>query len=106
MIRANERLAGFAILDERSRLSGEREIADVAEFFVLRRYRRLGVGGQAAMQAFARFPRRWEVREGVSNAVAFWRRTIATSTSGKFAEVMVDDARWRGPVQTFEAVSP
>lgn len=108
LIRANERLAGFAILDERSRLSADPGIADVAEFFVLRPYRRLGVGGQAAMQAFARFPRRWEVREGVSNAaaIAFWRRTIATYTGGKFSEVMVDDARWRGPVQTFEVVSP
>src|SRR4051812_942604 len=105
LVRANERLAGFAIVDERSRLTGDPEIADMAEFFVLRRYRRLGVGGQAARLLFARFPRRWEVRETASNtaAIAFWRRTIAAYTGGVFTEVMMDDARWRGPVQTFDA---
>jgi predicted acetyltransferase len=35
---------------------------DVAEL-VLRRYRRRGVGAAAAAQAFARYRRRWEVRQ-------------------------------------------
>ena len=100
-----DRIAGFAILDERSRLTGDPGVADVAEFFVLRRYRRQGVGLAAAAAAFALFPRPWEVRQTASNtaATAFWRRAIAGYTSGAYVETFVDDSRWRGPVQSFDA---
>jgi predicted acetyltransferase len=103
-VRVDGQLAGFTILDERSRLTGDPEVADVAEFFVLRRYRRQGVGAEAAAHAFARYPRRWEVRQTMANvaATAFWRRTIA-SYADAYDEVVVDDERWRGPVQSFDA---
>lgn len=99
------RIAGFTILDERSRLTGDLDVVDVAEFFVLRRYRRKGVGLGAATAAFALFPRRWEVRQTPANtaATAFWRRAILAYTSGAYRETFVDDARWRGPVQRFDA---
>jgi predicted acetyltransferase len=98
-------IAGFAILDERSRLTGDPDVADVAEFFVLRRYRRQGVGLAAAAAAFALFPRRWEVRQTAANlvATAFWRRAIDAYTHGAYEETFVADARWHGPVQTFDA---
>jgi predicted acetyltransferase len=98
-------IAGFTILDERSRLTGDPDVADVAEFFVLRRYRRQGVGLAAAAAAFALFPRRWEVRQTVANmgATAFWRRAVSAYTCGAYHETFVADARWHGPVQTFDA---
>jgi predicted acetyltransferase len=101
-------IVGFAILDERSRLNGDPDVVDVAEFFVLRRYRRRGVGGAAATAAFRLFRRRWEVRQIAANsaATAFWRRTIADFTGGRYAETFVDDSRWRGHVQRFDARSP
>jgi predicted acetyltransferase len=48
------------------------------EFFVVRKYRRSGVGTTAARQLFARFPGEWlvEVVAGNDAAVRFWRRTI------------------------------
>jgi predicted acetyltransferase len=99
------RIAGFTILDERSRLTDDPDVADVAEFFVLRRYRRQGVGRAAAAAAFALFPRRWEVRQTAANvaATAFWRQAIGAYTFGAYTETFVDNARWRGPVQRFDA---
>lgn len=84
---------------------GDPEVMDVAEFFVMRKFRRLGVGRACARRAFDRFPRCWEVREQRSNtpAIAFWRATISDYTSGRFHEEFVDDERWRGPVQSFDA---
>jgi predicted acetyltransferase len=98
-------LAGFAILDERSRLTDDPEVMDVAEFFVMRKYRRHGVGFECASRAFDLFPRMWEVRQQRSNgaATAFWRRTIDRYTGGRFQETLSDDERWRGPVQSFDA---
>src|SRR5262245_15957693 len=63
IVRAGGRLAGFAIVHRGSRLSGDPEVWDMAEFFVLRKHRRLGVGSEAARQLFAAHPGRWEVRQ-------------------------------------------
>lgn len=105
LVRVDERLAGFALVQERSRLTGVEAVNDMAEFFVLRRYRRRGVGQHAAGWLFDRFPGPWEVRQRAENhaATTFWRRAIARYTGGRFDEVLWDDARWRGPVQRFES---
>jgi predicted acetyltransferase len=103
LIRAGERLAGLALVHRKSRVSGADDVWDMAEFFVLRRYRRAGVGMGAAHQIFASHPGKWEVRQrnGNASATAFWRRAISTYTGGRFAEDVLDDERWRGPVQRF-----
>ena len=103
VIRVDEKIAGFCIVDRRSRLTGVTTVSDVAELFVLRRYRRHGVGMRAAHLAFDRGPGAWEVRQRAWNAAAtlFWRRAIDAYTRGAFTEQQVDDHRWQGPVQTF-----
>jgi predicted acetyltransferase len=105
LLRVEGNLAGFVILDEKSRITQDPEIMDVAQFFVMRKYRRKGVGARAASLAFDLFPRQWEVRQTAANvaATAFWRETIARYTGGRFDEVVFDDERWRGPMQSFDA---
>jgi predicted acetyltransferase len=51
---------------------------DMSEFFVVRKYRRLGVGRAAAHLVFGRLPGSWQLRQLASNpgATEFWRRTI------------------------------
>lgn len=96
--------AGFALVTGWSRLTGDAGTRDMAEFFVMRAYRRRGVGKQAAFELFDRFPGPWEVRQRASNtaATSFWRRVIAAYTGGTFTETSLDDERWRGPVQSFD----
>ncbi|SRR6266849_1228731 len=50
----------------------------VSEFFVLRRYRRNGIGRRAAFALFDQFGGKWEIAELPSNtpAISFWRRVI------------------------------
>jgi len=105
LVRVDGRLAGFALLANESRLTGERDVHDVAEFFVLPRYRRAGVGERTARMLFDRFPGRWEVRQRAENAraIAFWRRVIDRYTGGRFDEEVRADERWQGPVQRFES---
>ena len=104
LFRADGLIVGFALVVESSRLTGEPGVCDVAEFFVLRRHRRSGIGEQAARWMFDRFPGRWEVRQKTENptATAFWRRVIGRYTSDRFEEIELDDDRWRGPVQRFD----
>lgn len=103
LLRADALLAGFALVDRNSRLSGANDVWDMAEFFVLRRHRRSGVGLRAAHRLFAMHPGNWEVRQRNANvaATSFWRATISAFIGGTYSEELVDDERWRGPVQRF-----
>jgi predicted acetyltransferase len=107
LIQVDEKIAGFALVQGRSRLTGDEAVTDMAEFFVLRRYRRHGVGEHAACSLFDRFRGPWEVRQKAENhpATAFWRRIIGRYTGGRYQEETLDDARWRGPVQRFDSRS-
>src|ERR1700677_4470834 len=71
LFRVEGALAGFALV-----FTGEPR--DIAEFFVMRKYRGRGAGAQAASSLFARFPGRWTVRQQLTNpaATAFWRKAI------------------------------
>ena len=107
-MRSDGKLAGFVLVHDRSRLSGTNGIRDMAEFFILRKYRRRGVGEMAARAIFDRLPGSWEIRERPSNvdAVAFWRRVIERYTYGAFREETWNDGTWQGPVQFFHAPHP
>lgn len=103
LIRVGTELAGFLLLVEGSRLTGDDDVLDVAELFVARGHRARGVGRAAVLEAFARFPGRWEVRQRDENpsATRFWRRVIGAHTEGRFEDFYHDGPTWRGPVQRF-----
>jgi predicted acetyltransferase len=103
LIRVGGRLAGFVLVNRDAPLSGAGGAWSIAEFFVMRKYRRRGIGARAAAIVFRQFPGRWEVSQIATNvaAQAFWRAAIARCTAGRYAETFHDDGRWRGPVQVF-----
>ncbi len=72
---------------------------DMREFFVLRKYRRRGVGRGMADSIWNQRPGPWQVRVLEANrpAVPFWRAAIAAHTGGLFTEEerVVNDRRWR-----------
>jgi predicted acetyltransferase len=73
----------------------------MAEFFIARAMRRLGIGATAVRLIFSRFTGRWEITEYLRNAsaVSFWRRVVAGYTRGNYLERIVN-----GEVrQTFES---
>src|SRR5215472_4665122 len=98
-IHANGRLAGFILVNRWSALNRELDHS-VGEFFVLRKYRRIGVGSRAAKLLFERWPGRWEVGVASYNEPAqrFWRKAIAVSVDATVEECAGDGKRWAGPV--------
>ena len=89
IIRAGGRIAGFALVH-----SGRPH--DMAEFFVMRKYRGRGVGVDAARSVFGRFTGDWQTRELATNtpAIGFWRVAIPVP----FTESTNDE----GPVHSFQ----
>lgn len=73
-IRERGRLLGFAMVREHE--DGRHSIA---EFLVIPKYRRRGVGSQAAGACFALHSGLWEVKPayGSDSAKLFWQRAIA-----------------------------
>jgi len=78
LIRRGGDLLGFALVTRGSPAVDDPEVLDVAEYFVLRRHRRSGVGGAAVHRLLRMHPGRWVVRVSEANrgAHAFWQRTI------------------------------
>jgi len=100
---AEGRYAGFALVNQAVRVGTEGCWMD--QFFVLKKYRRQGVGELLAASAFAALPGRWEVGQMPQNlaAQAFWRRIVGAYTSGKFREHELRTGPWQGVVQVFES---
>lgn len=94
LLRVDGELAGFALVHT-SETNGRR-VHHLAEFLVLRKFRRMGVGETAAGLLFERLPGPWSVAEMDRNVVAqrFWRKVIDRYTHGAFSE-RHDDERGR-----------
>jgi predicted acetyltransferase len=104
LIRADGRLAGFALVAPTADFVAGATGHAIAEFFILRVWRRQGVGERAAQALFARFPGAWWVAQNVQNepAQAFWRTVIDRYTGGRFDDQAPTSAGAGPVVQTFE----
>ena len=98
LVRMDGKLAGLVFVKRGSEVSGDEAVWDMAEFFILRGYRRRGIGMQTAHEVFGRFPGLWEVRVMPSNVAAcqFWARAIPSFTGGTIhsARVEKDTKLW------------
>ena len=100
-VRVDGVLAGFVLVRNGAYFAGE-GTRDISEFFILRRHRRQGIGGEVARKLFDAFPGRWEVTQLTSNieAQTFWRRVIGEYTGGRYDELPRPDGR--GVMQRFD----
>ncbi|BDI30040.1 hypothetical protein CCAX7_20910 [Capsulimonas corticalis] len=99
-IRVSDALAGFALVRTLDSPPGP-AVYSMAEFFVLRKYRRAGVGRAAARQLFDRFHGRWSVSQEANNLPAqqFWKRVIGEYSHGAYEESRADT----GPLLLFDS---
>lgn len=99
-------LRGLALVDGAVKVGSAGHWMD--QFFVMKKYRRDGVGRALALRAFAELPDRWEVRQMMNNhlAQAFWRKVIGEHTQGRYEEHELASGWWQGVVQCFNSASP
>ena len=83
VITVEGKTAGFALARP---VPDEPERMEIGEFFVLRKFRGLGVGARVARELFDTFRGRWLVRvlDGNTPARAFWERVVSDYTNGDF----------------------
>jgi predicted acetyltransferase len=99
LVRRGQLLAGFAFVTRGSPMSDDPNVFDVGEFFVVRRYRRCGIGRRAAFLLWNRFAARWIVRvfEENHHGCQFWASVVAEYTNGVFLETRRSEGQrvWR-----------
>ncbi len=78
--------AGFALVNFKE--SEDKAYFTIAEFFIMKKYRKNGFGRTAAHQIFDLHRGNWEVLQVEKNtpAQAFWRKVIGEYTNGDYTE--------------------
>ena len=96
IIRKGEKYAGFVLV---SKNKADKDYFSIAEFFIMKKYRREGIGKAAARQLFTLHKGDWQVHQRENNIPAreFWRKVINEYTDGQFSERLENGRR----IQTF-----
>ena len=103
VIRLDGEPAGFALINDHSPTGGALD-RNMAEFFIVRRYRRGGVGSAAVRAILNSHPGRWQVAIAERNvgAKAFWPRAVGAIPGVEgLTAVQGDGVRWTGPILSF-----
>lgn len=92
LVKVDGHLGGFVLISRGSLVGNGADVWDMAEFFVMKRYRRAGIGAKVAHEVWRRHPGPWEVRVVEANAAAliFWQRAISAFTGTAIVPVRVE----------------
>ena len=88
ILKCDGQIAGFVL--ERFNEDGMNEIA---EFFVLNKYRKHGAGTFMANEMFKKYKGKWEIRTLLRNKQAqeFWRKVVKSASNGNYEERFIRD---------------
>jgi len=105
LVKADGYLAGLILVKRGPGVFGNHVVWDMAEFFVLRRYRRRGIGTQMAHEIWRRFLGAWEVRVMQSNVAAnrFWAHSVSTFAGESVDPIFTEKGGERWAVYTFSS---
>lgn len=98
-------IVDFALKNGYSYRGSSEPTSNVAEFFVMKRWRGRGIGRRAACQLFDAHRGHWEVAQMRANveAQAFWTSVIRGYTLGRYTVTDSRDDRWDGQVLSFRS---
>jgi len=99
LAKVGDSITGFALVGSADEWLGKIDAHDVHEFFVLRKFRRSGMGQRMASLLWNERPGEWLVRvlEANAPAVPFWRASISSYSRGVYKEDqrIVNGRSWR-----------
>jgi len=91
LVKAGDKYAGF-VLVRLIETTGDSYFS-IAEFFILKKYRRQRMGTEVAEKIFDQYRGKWQVYQKESNRPAqqFWRSVIDGYTNGMFEEKLSEE---------------
>lgn len=102
IVRVDGKLAGFALINQHTHFPDSQY--SIAEFFILRKYRRRGIGRKVAFDLFDRFAGRWEISKLSTNVTAlkFWSDVIESYLSEYPTETVVEIKNQKRVISCFD----
>ena len=102
-IKVDGNFAGFVLVDTSCKYTINEKAHSIAQFFVMRKYRRLNVGNFAAKHVFDLFKGEWEVRVLNVNkpGLPFWHKVVNEYTNGNHTFHPDPVSNWDGIGYTF-----
>lgn len=103
-IKVDDNLAGFVLLNEYCYVVKEPGSKSIAEFFIMRKYRRRGIGKTAAIKVFETHPGKWEIIQHGDNkpSIIFWENVVRNYTNGNFTKEKAKTELWEGQALIFD----
>jgi len=93
-IMVEEKIAGFVMVNSYCEASKDPNAKTIAEFFVMKTFRRQRIGKAAAEKIFELFPGTWEIHQYLENkkSLAFWEKVVGEHMSKNFEKkVMITE---------------
>ena len=96
-------LAGFVMVNDFCYLCKPGEAKSISEFFVMKKYRRMGVGEGAARKVFNLFPGKWEICQHPENkpSMEFWEKVVSEITREDYRKLEAVTEDWTGQALIF-----
>lgn len=88
LILVNGEIAGFSLINKHS-LLGAKNTNAIAEFFILKYFRKKGIGAFAAEKIIHHFPGKWEISQTFQNTTAqkFWLNFVKDLKGNDFKRI-------------------
>ena len=82
----DQKLAGFIMVNDYSEVEDRKTDFVISEFFVMYKYRHLGVGRQAFFKVLELHKGTWQLKRHPKNipSVHFWNKVVCEYTKGKY----------------------
>lgn len=94
----NDKIAGFVLVQKGAPGVDDKDVWDIAEFFIMRKYRKQGIGAIIANTTWKLFKGKWQIRVLQENteSLRFWEYAIQQFTSKKLnkSEFHYDKYDW------------
>ena len=100
LIKTDGKISGFALV--RTENKDGSKINSITEYFILRKYRKHGIGKNVAQELFRKFPGNWKVAVLNCNTLGliFWENVINEITDSNYEKI--DKKEWPGPMFEFK----
>jgi predicted acetyltransferase len=103
LLRSQYKWAGLSVVNLKSYLNDDDAVRDIAEFFILKLYRKKKLGYSMAKMLFEQFPGKWEIRQlpHATESRNFWLKVL-NRYCPNYTDQWINHHRWNGYIQTFE----
>ena len=92
------KIAGLVLVQRGSPIDYKSDVWDIAEFFIMKKYKRHGIGIAVAIKIWEQYKGPWEVRVLEANHVAcsFWSKTISkfAGTDVNKKNIIISNENW------------